>query len=191
MEPITGLVLAGGLSRRMGRVDKGLTLLRGRPMVAWVLERLAPQVSEIIVNANQNLERYREFGYHVVSDAIGDFAGPLAGLQAGLLTAAHSLVLTVPCDSPFLPADLAKRLHRALGGADLAVAKSGGRTHPVFALCRRELLPRLSDYLARGGRKVDAWYAKLEVVEVAFDDEPDAFCNINTLDELRAFDPSA
>ena len=193
MQGITGLVLAGGLSRRMGGVDKGLTVLRGKPMVAWVLERLTPQVAEIIINANQNVERYRGFGPAVVSDAIGGFPGPLAGLQAGMQAASHPLVLTVPCDSPFLPADLAQRLARAMSerGADIAMAKTGDQPQPVFSLCRRELLPQLTDYLARGGRKVDAWYASLKVVEVAFDDEAEAFSNINTPDELRAFDAPA
>ena len=193
MQGITGLVLAGGLSRRMGGVDKGLTVLRGKPMVAWVLERLAPQVEEVIINANQNLEIYRDFGPAVVSDAIGGFPGPLAGLQAGMQAASHPLILTVPCDSPFLPADLAQRLARAKSerGAELAVAKTGEQAYPVISLCGRELLPHLTDYLARGGRKVDAWYASLKVVEVGFDDEAEAFSNINTPDELRAFDTPA
>ena len=193
MQGITGLVLAGGLSRRMGGVDKGLTPLRGKPMVAWVLERLVPQVEEVIINANQNLEIYRGFGPAVVSDAIGGFPGPLAGLQAGMRAASHPLILSVPCDSPFLPADLAQRLARAKSerGADLAVAKTGEQAYPVISLCGRELLPHLTDYLARGGRKVDAWYASLKVAEVAFDDEAEAFSNINTPDELRAFDAPA
>ncbi len=193
MQGITGLVLAGGLSRRMGGVDKGLTVLRGKPMVAWVLERLAPQVEEVIINANQNVEIYRAFGPAVVSDAIGGFPGPLAGLQAGMQAASHPLILTVPCDSPFLPADLAQRLARAKSerGAELAVAKTGEQAYPVISLCGRELLPHLTDYLARGGRKVDAWYASLKVVEVGFDDEAEAFSNINTPDELRAFDTPA
>ena len=177
----------------MGGVDKGLTPLRGRPMVTWVLERLAPQVSEIVINANQNVERYREFGHPVVSDSIGGFAGPLAGLQAGLRTATHPLVLTVPCDSPFLPTDLAQRLRQALddAAADLAVAWTGNQPQPVFSLCRTNLIAHLSQFLARGGRKVDAWYALLNVARVNFDDEAEAFSNINTPDELRSFDPSA
>ena len=193
MQGITGLVLAGGLSRRMGGVDKGLVPLQGRPMIAWVLERLAPQVEEVIINANQNLEIYRGFGPAVVSDAMGGFPGPLAGLQAGMRAASHPLVLTVPCDSPFLPADLVQRLARAKSehGVDLAVAKTGEQAYPVISLCGRELLPHLTDYLARGGRKVDAWYASLKVAEVAFDDEADAFSNINTPDELRVFDSPA
>src|SRR5512146_1640213 len=110
MEGVTGIVLAGGQGRRMGGVDKGLQLLRGRPMVAWAIERLAPQVEEILVNANQNTEAYAKFGHRVVPDSVGGFAGPLAGLHAGLHAAAQPLAVTVPCDSPFLPLDLVARL---------------------------------------------------------------------------------
>lgn len=182
---ITGIVLAGGQGRRMGGVDKGLQLLNGRPMIAHVIERLAPQVEDIVINANQNREAYAAFGYPVVPDAIEGYAGPLAGLHAGLQAATQALVVTVPCDSPFLPADLVARLASALGDNDLAVAKTGAQAHPVFALVRRTLLAHLAAYLAGGGRKIDAWYASLKVVEVAFDDEADAFSNINTREELR------
>ncbi len=182
---VSGIVLAGGLGRRMGGVDKGLQPLHGKPMVAHVLARLAPQVSEILINANQNLDTYAGFGYRVVPDAIGGFAGPLAGLHAGLSAASHALVLTVPCDSPFLPLDLLLRLRKALDDNDLAVAKTGAQAHPVFSLVRVSVLDHLSKFLATGGRKIEAWYATLEVVEVAFDDEADAFRNINTREELN------
>ena len=185
MNEVSGIVLAGGQGRRMGGVDKGLQLLRGKPMVAWVLERFAPQVSEILVNANQNLEAYARFGYRVVPDALGGFAGPLAGLHAGLAAASHPLAVTVPCDSPFLPLDLVVRLRSALGANDLAVAKTGEQPHPVFSLVRRAVLGHLSEFLAGGGRKIDAWYASLKVVEVPFDDEAEAFRNINTREELK------
>lgn len=185
MDGVSGIVLAGGLGRRMGGVDKGLQPLRGRPMIEHVLERLAPQVDDIVINANQNLERYAAYGRRVVRDDVGGFAGPLAGLHAGLKAAAHELVVTVPCDSPFLPADLVSRLQEALGKNDLAVAKTGSQPHPVFALVRRHCLESLEAFLAQGGRKIDAWYASLKVVEVAFDDEADAFRNINTLEELK------
>ena len=185
MNGVSGIVLAGGQGRRMGGVDKGLQPLRGKPMVAWALERLAPQVNEILVNANQNLEAYAKFGHRVVPDAIGGFAGPLAGLHAGLTAASHPLAVTVPCDSPFLPLDLVARLRKALGEHDLAVAKTGAQPHPVFSLVRRTLLDHLGQYLASGGRKIDAWYATLKVVEVSFDDEADAFRNINTREELK------
>jgi molybdopterin-guanine dinucleotide biosynthesis protein A len=186
---ITGVILAGGLGRRMGGVDKGLQLLKDKPMVQWALERFAPQVDEVLINANQNAELYGAFGYPVVPDQIPDFAGPLAGLHAALSRAAHPLVATVPCDSPFLPADLVSRLKTALDadGADLAVARTFDQAHPVFCLCRREVLPHLTAFLESGGRKVDRWYATLKVIEVAFDDEVEAFSNINTRDELKNF----
>jgi molybdenum cofactor guanylyltransferase len=182
---VSGIVLAGGQGRRMGGVDKGLQTLHGRPMVAHVLARLAPQVSEIIINANQNLDTYAGFGYRVVPDAIGGFAGPLAGLHAGLCKAKHELVLTVPCDSPFLPLDLFIRLKNSMGEKDLAVAKTGDQPHPVFALVRTSVRKNLEDFLSGGGRKIDAWYASLKVVEVPFDDEAGAFRNINTREELK------
>ncbi|TMH41284.1 MAG: molybdenum cofactor guanylyltransferase [Betaproteobacteria bacterium] len=184
MHGVSGIVLAGGLGRRMGGVDKGLQLLHGRPMIAHVLARLAPQVDDIVINANQNLERYAAFGHRVVPDEIGGYAGPLAGLHAGLAAVSHPLAVTVPCDSPFLPSDLVARLHSDLGSNDLAVAKTGEQPHPVFALVRRSVAESLRAFLASGGRKIDAWYASLKVVEVLFDDEADAFRNINTLEEL-------
>lgn len=198
-EDITGIVLAGGLGRRMSEdgsgVDKGLQPFRGRPMVAHVIERLAPQVHGLLINANRNVERYREFGWPVVRDSIEGFAGPLAGLHAGMTQARTPWVLTVPCDSPFLPPDLASRLCAAIDAAsgpkgepdrkaELAVARTGARSHPVFALVERSLLPQLQSFLAQGQRKIDAWYAPLRTVEVDFDDEA-AFRNINTMQELR------
>jgi len=181
---VTGIVLAGGQGRRMGGVDKGLQLLHGKPMVAAVIARLAPQVDEILINANQNLEVYAGFGYRLVPDAIGGFAGPLAGLHAGLGAATHPLVLTVPCDSPFLPLDLFSRLHTQIGERDLAVARTGDQPHPVFALVRTAVRKNLESFLNGGGRKIDAWYSTLKIVEVPFDDEADAFRNINTREEL-------
>ncbi|WP_306476332.1 molybdenum cofactor guanylyltransferase MobA [Methyloversatilis sp.] len=185
---ITGLVLAGGLGRRMGGIDKGLQAFRGEPMVAQVIRRFAPQVDALIVNANQNIERYAAFGHPVVPDVITGYAGPLAGLHAGLHACRTPLLVTSPCDSPFLPLDLVARLHEALerDGADLAVARTGEQSHPVFSLVRRHVLPGLTDFLDGGGRKVDLWYSALKVVEVSFDDQPDAFANINTLNELAA-----
>jgi len=186
MTAVTGLVLAGGQGSRMGGVDKGLAPFRGRPMVAHVLERLAPQVDEVLVNANRNPEAYAAFGHRVIADEIPGFAGPLAGFERGLAHARGELVATVPCDSPFLPPDLVPRLRAALesAGADLAVAKTGAQAHPVFCLMRRAVHASLERFLASGQRKIDKWYAGLAVVEVAFDDEAEAFANINTRDEL-------
>ena len=185
---ITGIVLAGGMGRRMGGVDKGLVELDGEPMVAHVLARLAPQVGAVLINANQNPERYAAFGFPVVADAVGGFAGPLAGLHAGMSVATTPFVATVPCDSPFLPLDLVARLGKGLVAMDaqLAVARTFDQPHPVFALVRRDVLPHLASFLHGGGRKIDAWYATLRVVDVSFGDCADAFRNINTADELAA-----
>ncbi len=173
----------------MGGVDKGLQAFRGKRLVDHVYERLAPQVGGVIINANQNQEAYRTFGVRVVSDAIGGFAGPLAGFHAGLCVSKRPFLASAPCDSPFLPEDLIARLYARIDetGAELAVAKTGDQPHPVFSLMRRGVLDHLSDYLKGGGRKIDAWYASLNVVEVPFDDEAEAFSNINTLDELASY----
>ena len=172
----------------MGGVDKGLQTFRGRALIDLVLERMRPQVSEILINANQNRERYEAYGYDVVGDLFSGYAGPLAGFHSALSAASHDLVLTVPCDSPFLPKDLAERLEtaRRVESADIAVARTGRQAHPVFCLVQRKLLPHLTSFLDDGGRKIDAWYADLNVVEVAFDDQPEAFANFNTLEEMLA-----
>ena len=186
--PVTGLVLAGGRGRRMGGVDKGLQPLDGKPLVAWVLERLEPQVGTLLINANQNLEAYGRFGKAVIADRIGGFAGPLAGLHAGLAACTTALLVSVPCDSPFLPRDLVARLRAGLEAAhaELAVVRSGGRLQPVFALMRRGVVDGLGDFLAGGGRKVEAWFASLAVATVDFPDAA-AFANINSRAELDAF----
>jgi molybdopterin-guanine dinucleotide biosynthesis protein A len=188
---VTGIVLAGGQGSRMGGVDKGLQPFRGKPMVAHAIERLAPQVDELLVNANRNPADYERFGHRVIADEIAGFAGPLAGFERGLAHAAGALVVTVPCDSPFLPADLVARLRAALEAntADLAVAKTGEQAHPVFCLMRRTVHPSLEAFLGSGQRKIDRWYASLAVVEVPFDDEADAFLNINTREELAHLEP--
>jgi molybdopterin-guanine dinucleotide biosynthesis protein A len=190
MHDVTGVILAGGQGSRMGGVDKGLQLFRGKPMVQHVVERFAPQVGELLINANRNPEAYAHFGYRVVADEIEGFAGPLAGFERGLAHASRDFVVTAPCDSPFLPVDLVARLRSALESrsADLAVAKTGGQAHPVFSLMRRSVHASLRDFLSGGQRKIDRWYGALEVVEVAFDDEAEAFVNINTLAELSGLE---
>jgi molybdopterin-guanine dinucleotide biosynthesis protein A len=190
---VTGIVLAGGQGSRMGGVDKGLQPFRGKPMVAHAIERFAPQVEELLINANRNPEAYAQFGLRVIADEIAGFAGPLAGFERGLAHASHPLVATVPCDSPFLPVDLVARLRTVLEAqqADVAVARTGEQAHPVFCLMRRAVHRSLMGFLARGERKIDRWYGALAVVEVAFDDEAEAFLNINTRDELASLEPDA
>lgn len=193
---ITGLILAGGRGTRMGTIDKGLQLFRDAPMALHVLMRLSPQVGYIMINANQNIAPYEGFGVPVWQDEMQGFAGPLAGLQTGLIHCETDYLVTAPCDSPFLPTDLVQRLADGLeeNNADLAVAVTGSgdtrQAHPVFCLVKASLLPHLTLYLQEGGRKFDKWYSSLAVAEVHFDDE-DAFRNINTLDDLRKYETTA
>jgi molybdopterin molybdotransferase len=195
-ESISGLILAGGRGSRMGHVDKGLQAFGGTTMAAQVMERLAPQVAGVAINANQNLAAYAAFGVPVWPDETTGFAGPLAGLEAGMRHCATPYLLTAPCDSPFLPPDLGARLFHGLQAEDadvaIAVTQEPGmrkQPHPVFCLVKTSLLPVLSAYLAEGGRKMDGWYADLKLAEVLFEDAG-AFRNINTLDELRSLDPA-
>lgn len=186
IEPVTGVILAGGMGRRMGGVDKGLQLLDGRPLVCHVAERLAPQVDELLINANRSQAEYAALGYTVLADEIPDFAGPLAGLHAALSAATTAWVVTVPCDSPYLPRDLVNRLQASLqaSAAGLAVARVEGRLHPVFCLCRTSLSGTLAAYLSQGGRRVAEWCTDMGAVLVDFDDQPQAFRNFNTLQDL-------
>ncbi len=186
---LSGVILAGGQGRRMGGVDKGLQRFQGKPLAAWVYECLNPQVDEVLISANRNASDYAALlpDAKIVADRIPDFAGPLAGLHAALAVARHPLLLSVPCDSPFLPPDLATRLHAALvhHGADLAAACIHGRRYPTISLCRRELLPALEVFLADGGRKANGWLDTVNTIAVTFDDRADAFLNINTREELQ------
>ncbi len=179
---MTGLVLAGGRATRMGGEDKGLLEVAGRPMIAYVIDALRPQVARILVNANRNTERYARFGVPVLGDRLAGFQGPLAGMASGMAAADTEFVLTVPCDSPLVPDDLAGRLIDALeaSGAFIAVAHDGRRQQPVFALLRTELLSDLKEYLASGERKIDRWFRLHRIVEADFSDRTQAFLNVNT-----------
>ena len=190
-QTVQALILAGGRGTRMGNVDKGLQPFQGSTLVATVLARLAPQVAKVAISANRNLDQYAALGVPVWTDATADFPGPLAGLEAGMRHSDAPLLLTVPCDSPFFPRDLAARLLAGLteANADVALAVTAdGQRHPVFCLVKTDMRPVLQAYLADGGRKMGGWYGDAKVVEVRFDDL-DAFSNINTLDELRAHAP--
>ncbi len=188
---VTGLNLAGGRGSRMGGTDKGLQPLRGMPMAMHVLWRLAPQVIDVVINANRNLGAYEGFGRTVVPDASADFQGPLAGMLAGLPYCETEWMMVVPCDTPHLPTDLVVRLLEAAEHVDAPVAmpvtvEADGRrqTHPVFLLVRGDLYDSLSVFMQNGGRKIDAWTGSIGAIEVPFDD-PAAFFNANTLAELN------
>ena len=179
---ISAVILAGGRARRMGGEDKGLLELRGRPLLDYIITALKPQVGEILVNANRNLERYRAFGYPVMEDIMDDFCGPLVGMATGMQATGKPWLLTVPCDSPFVPAQLAATLGHALVNeqAKLSVAHDGVRMQPVFALLDCRLLHSLLDYLNGGGRKIDTWYAQHRLALADFSSVPETFLNLNT-----------
>ncbi|MEY4652667.1 MAG: putative molybdopterin-guanine dinucleotide biosynthesis protein [Pseudomonadota bacterium] len=194
-QDITGLILAGGRGARMGGADKGLQNFNGLPLALYTLMRLQPQVGEVLVNANRNLSAYESFGATVWPDALPDFAGPLAGFMTGLEHCDSPWLVTVPCDTPRFPLDLVQRLAEAAEAQDAEIAmacapESDGalRPQPVFCLLRRELMESLHQFTQGGGRKIDAWTAKHRTALVDFNapgDDPRAFFNANTLDELR------
>ena len=185
---ISAIILSGGRATRMNGADKGLVLLNQKPLIEHVIERLKPQVTEILINANREILQYQAFGYNVLQDEVPDFLGPLAGVSLGLQHAQHDYLLTVPCDSPLLPHDLAKRLMAALieHDADIAVAKSDDDAHPVFSLCKKSVLPSLRTYLEQGERRVSAWQKSQKYIEVDFSDCSEAFTNLNTFEDLTA-----
>ena len=188
--PISAIILAGGRATRMGGVDKGLVTLQNKPLIQHVVERLKPQVDEIFINANREIETYLKFGYRVLQDETDEFLGPLAGFNMGLQHAKYEYVLTVPCDSPLLPLDLTKRLLHSMTEAlaDIAVASSDENAHPVFCLMKKSVLPSLIEFLEAGERKVSAWQKSLNYIEVDFSDNSDAFINLNTFDDLKTLE---
>lgn len=185
-EQITAVVLAGGMARRMGGVDKGWMELNGRPLIRHVLDRVAPQTSRCLINANRSLDAYGALGYPVIVDLEGDFQGPLMGIATGLHHSTSDWVLFVPCDGPNIPRDLAVRMLKQAQAeeAEIAVAHDGKRMQPVVALIQRKLLPSLQAMLQEGERKIDRWYARHLVTEVDFSDQPEAFVNVNRRDDL-------
>ncbi|MDX1527256.1 MAG: molybdenum cofactor guanylyltransferase MobA [Gammaproteobacteria bacterium] len=193
IEDVTGVVLAGGRARRMGGHDKGLVEIDGRPMVVFIVEALKAQTATVVVNANRNLERYRELcGCVVVPDTLGEFAGPLAGMAAGMESSQTPFVLTAPCDSPLISRDLGARLFDALEGedAELAVAHDGKRMQPVFALLRRNLLDSMIAYLRSGESKIDTWYATHRTALADFSDDTSMFLNVNTPEDRLQLESS-
>lgn len=184
-ERIAAVILAGGQGRRMGGADKGLVAYRGRPLVEWVLDAVAPQVDELVISANRNVERYAAYGRRVLADRLPGFPGPLAGVLTALEAVSADWLLVVPCDTPHLPHDLAQGLLDAARRAavPLAVATDGAQVQHTCFLLRTGWRAQLADFFDQGGRAVRHWQASLPAVQVRFDAA--AFANVNAPDALR------
>jgi len=184
---ISAIILAGGRATRMGGMDKGLIQFRDQPLIQHAIRRLRPQVDEILINSNREIAQYETFGFKVLQDENSEFLGPLSGMLLGLKHATHDLVLSVPCDSPLLPLNLAERLYNGMLGSltDIAVASSDDNAHPVFCLMKKSILHSLEAFLDAGERKVSVWQKSQAYCEVSFSDCANAFVNLNTLEELR------
>ena len=190
-DAISGAILAGGRGQRMGEADKGLLPVLGRPLINYVIDILRPQVESILISANRHCEVYARLGFPVVSDRDGGFSGPLAGIARVLEEAATPYILVVPCDMPFLPADLARCLMAALTahGGELAVARGAGRLQPLCILMKREVDRDLIRYRESGGATVREWVLGLRHSVVDFPGSSEAFCNINTPEDLHSAIP--
>ncbi len=188
---IIGVILAGGQASRMQGQDKGLIELQRQPLIQHAIERFQPQVAAIQINANRNLKHYQHFGFPVFSDARQDFLGPLSGMLQGL----HQLeaepadwIVCIPCDAPQLPLDLVSRLSQALGKKDVvAVAHDGKWMQPTFCMLHHSLITSLTDYIDHGGRKTSDWLRQEHALQVDFSDQPAAFANINSHDDLQCY----
>jgi molybdenum cofactor guanylyltransferase len=187
---VAGVILAGGRSRRMDNQDKGLVGFKGRPMISYAIAALSPVVDYVLINANRNIDQYRQFGWPVISDQTDSFDGPLAGILSAMIHAEADVLVVIPCDSPFITTEHLQKLilTRAENNADVAVAFDGTRVHPVFLAIRAELQVSLQNYLADGQRKVEAWLDRQNLVRANFSGESEIFCNINTMAELSGLE---
>lgn len=183
---ITGVILAGGKARRMGGVDKGLVELAGMPMCKIVMDLLASQVSEVLLNANRNREIYEKFGVPVIRDQIEGYLGPLAGLASAMQFAKTPWIITAPCDGPFLNHDYVARMSEAVDDAtDVVVASDKKRLQPTFMLVNTKLRQDLDGFLESGGRKIDLWFIKHGYSTADFSDSPNCFLNINSEEDRQ------
>ncbi|MGY2573269.1 molybdenum cofactor guanylyltransferase MobA [Vibrio sp. C8] len=181
------VILAGGQATRMGGNDKGLIKLNNKPLIEHVIERLQPQASQILINANRNLDKYSHYGT-VISDSFTGFPGPLGGIHSGLVNAQTDWVGFVPCDSPLISDDLVERFCHAVNDeSDIIVAHDGEHSQPVFTLYHKHVLPKLTAFLERGDRKIILLYNDCHTDYVDFSDSPQCFVNLNTPDELAQF----
>ena len=187
---VTGVILAGGLARRMNNQDKGLINYKGRPMISYAIDALSTITQQTLINANRNQEIYQGFGLPVIADQTDHFDGPLAGVLTAMLYTSSDILLVIPCDSPLIKAHHLQKLlmMRATEDADVAIAFDGDRLHPVFLAIKTSLKTKLQDYLNSGQRKVEAWLKQQKGVNVDFSDVPEIFININTLSELASLE---
>jgi molybdopterin-guanine dinucleotide biosynthesis protein A len=183
---VSGVILAGGLARRMNNQDKGLVPFNKQAMITYAIQAIVPVVDELFINANRHIDQYQQFNYPVITDKRDDFAGPLAGVYAALNACHNNVLLVTPCDSPFMLTTALQTLidERERNAADIAVAFDGERIHPVFMAISSALKDSLQDYLAQGERKIDRWFEQHNWIKVDFSANPEFFSNINTLAQL-------
>lgn len=184
-QSITGVILAGGRGTRMGGQDKGLVPLLGKPLYQYILARLAPQVNQVMINANRNQDEYCQSQLTVITDLNTDFSGPLAGMQAALHHAKTDWLLFVPCDVPSFPLNLAEKMFMEKGQHLACYAQDAEREHPTFALLHRSLRSQLDDYLARGDRKLMLFMQEINAKGIIFSSETGSFANLNTPEDSR------
>ncbi|MFT5658063.1 MAG: molybdenum cofactor guanylyltransferase [Gammaproteobacteria bacterium] len=186
---ITAVILAGGMGRRMGGLDKGLIEYDGRLLVEILIEKLQQQDVNIVINANRNESVYETYGFPVISDKLSDFQGPLAGFATAMAAVDTQYILTLPCDSPLLSDSFVERFiacHNTPGSeAEISVAHDGERLQPVHALINVDLLDSLNVFLESGDRKIDRWYAQHNYNLADFSDQTDMFKNINTPEDQQ------
>jgi molybdopterin-guanine dinucleotide biosynthesis protein A len=186
---VTGVVLAGGLARRMNKQDKGLIEYHNKSMVTYAVKAMMEVTDNVVINANRNLDAYAQFGCEVITDQTDTFDGPLAGILSAMMYAETSIVCVIPCDSPLIKAKHLQRLLIALDDTvDIAVASDGNRMQPVFLALKTSLQPDLEAYLQAGERKIDVWLQQHSLRVVDFSQDKNIFMNINTLDELNALE---
>ena len=191
-DEVTVAILAGGQGRRFGGKDKGLVEVLGRPLIEHILEQLSTQTNQIVINANRNISSYQSYGFPVIKDAMSDYQGPLAGFASVMAKVKSDFVLTLPCDAPRVPIDYVDKMLavQKQESADIVVASDGIRLQPVHALVARRLLPSLKQFLDRGERKIDRWFAEHKMAVLEFSDSPECFHNLNTLEQKQQHEAS-
>lgn len=189
LEDITVVILAGGKGRRMGGQDKGLVNYKNHSLIQHVIDAISLQTSQIVINANRNVDEYATFGYPVIEDTLTDFQGPLAGFLAAMSSVSTDYILTLPCDGPVITENYVAKMLQGLNQteAELAIASDGNRMQPVYALIPLNLKSSLNQFLASGERKIDLWYQQHDFTLVEFEADSEIFTNINTPQDLKKY----